>query len=310
MGPCPGQDFEEAGAACKVMGHGSGSCLARDGHRGHGRRDGGGEAIGPAWRFGRIAVRASAGARSERQGLHRVETKAFGRLLLAPQPFVAGTLTGCLPFGDLDFDRGHFVPEPVASEDMGIGERGIVIVEGIGQIIGAKPLAMIFDEIGRMIPFARGVALPAADREPPFAAIFDVHRTERLDITVKHVMLIAIGEHRDEGFGIAVAALIMRAEDRVIGEAIVAPFFRRAVAEIHILVRRRFAVAPRAVPASVAQPVGILGRDLTMTDDEIFAVVGEVIAGIDIGNDETAAVDETPDACAIEAALGVSRCAD
>src|SRR3546814_2582017 len=34
--------------------------------------------------------------------------------------------------------------------------------------------------------------LPAAGREPPFAAIFDVHRTEGLDITVKHVMLIAI----------------------------------------------------------------------------------------------------------------------
>ncbi len=48
--------------------------------------------------------------------------KSFGRFLLAPQTIVACARAGCLPLGHLNFDLGHFVSEPVAGEDMGVGE--------------------------------------------------------------------------------------------------------------------------------------------------------------------------------------------
>ena len=100
----------------------------------------------------------------------------------------------------------------------------MVIVKSFGQMIGAKPFAVIFDEIGGVEPLARRIALPAAAELPPFAAIFEIDGAKRLDILFEHLILILIGENGDEGFGIAVAALIVRAENRVIGVTIVTPF--------------------------------------------------------------------------------------
>src|SRR3546814_12460389 len=93
---------------------------------------------------------------------------------------VAGTLPGRLPFGDLDRDRGHFISKPVMGEDMGVGERRVVIVEGLGKMIGAEPFAMIFGEIVGVEPLAGGVAPAAAAFDPPFAALVEIDRAKGL----------------------------------------------------------------------------------------------------------------------------------
>src|SRR3546814_13920853 len=82
---------------------------------------------------------------------------------------VAGTLPGRLPFGDLDRDRGHFISKPVMGEDMGVGERRVVIVEGVGKMIGAEPFAMILGVMVGVGPFAGGVAPAAGSFDHPFA---------------------------------------------------------------------------------------------------------------------------------------------
>ena len=71
--------------------------------------------------------------------------------------------------------------------------------------------------------------------------------------------------------------------------------------------RTRVLVTAGAIPALIAKAVGVLGRDIAVSDDEIFAVVGEVTARIDIGDDEAVAVDDAPNARTIEAAFPVAR---
>src|SRR3546814_16373615 len=61
--PRPGQDFEKAGSARKIVGHRSGSWLTRGGSRGQGPCGRGGEAIGQPRHVGRMAVRAGPAAR-------------------------------------------------------------------------------------------------------------------------------------------------------------------------------------------------------------------------------------------------------
>ena len=96
----------------------------------------------------------------------------------------------------------------------------------LGQMVGAEPFSMIFGEIVGMEPLAGGVAPAAAALDPPFPAILEIDRAKCPYIAFENIMLITIGEHRDEGFGVAVGALMIGAEDGVIGEAIVAPLFR------------------------------------------------------------------------------------
>src|SRR3546814_17268938 len=101
--------------------------------------------------FERMAVRAHTIAGCERLATQGFEAKALRFLPLAPQPLVAGTLPGRLPFGDLDRDRGHFISKPVMGEDMGVGERRVVLVEGLGKMIGAEPFAMIVDRTSDVV---------------------------------------------------------------------------------------------------------------------------------------------------------------
>src|SRR3546814_1513663 len=83
-------------------------------------------------------------------------------------------------------------------EDMGVGERRVVIVEGLGKMIGAEPFAMIFGEIVGVEPLAGGVAPAAAAFDPPFAAIVEIDRAKCFHIVFENIMLVAIGENRSE----------------------------------------------------------------------------------------------------------------
>lgn len=99
----------------------------------------------------------------------------------------------------------------------------------------------------------------------------------------------------------------MGAEDRVIGEAVIAPLLRRSVPKIDDVVLAAILLAARAVPDSIAQAVGVFRRNAAMSDNEEFAVIGQIVSSIDVGDNETVAVHNTPDACAIQAAFGVPR---
>src|SRR3546814_8166560 len=73
---------------------------------------------------------------------------------------------------------------------------------------------MIFGEIVGVEPLAGGVAPAAAAFDPPFAAIVEIDRAKCFHIVLENIMLVAIGENRDEGFGVAVRApVVIRSEE-------------------------------------------------------------------------------------------------
>lgn len=126
------------------------------------------------------------------------------RVLRTPEPLCARPIAGRLPFGDLSRDARHILLELAEGQDMSVEQERVVVGECHGKMVVAEPFAMILGKVVGMVPVAAGVALSAAGREPPITTIFDIDSPKSVDILLEHIMLVAIDEHGDESFRVAV----------------------------------------------------------------------------------------------------------